>query len=464
MFLQGLQQQGGRDNVWYADSPRCDGTTESGLAIATRWRHSRFPQHEPVRRSTLFGDVFLLERDGSAAVRAERLAFGETNGRNEAWLRDTLFTHPDLLPLRDIDRSFGPLIPLCKELRTGAGRLDIAFINAAGRLTFVECKLWRNPEARRKVVAQALDYARAISRWSYSDLQRQVAAATDRQGNVPFELAKEHDPSLTEHQFVDDTARAMREGRFLLIIAGDGIREDVSGIAELINRNATSAFSFALVEVALYGFDDGTLAIQPRVVTRTQLIERTVVVVQPIQAGDPAVLEEIDRELSDSEDPSGPNARNELGEGTKAAEYRAWWTPILSADFDDPDQEPPKLFFPNNVRAALPWPKTWVAAYRYGGAAGGAGVYLSGSDPSYPELISLLGSEHESIVAELPPGTQFKKFKTNDNFSFMTHRKASEFKDDDEMRAWLRSAMNAYVNVFRPKLKALIQQQHSQQP
>ena len=61
---------------------------------------------------------FLLERDGSAPLRAERLAFGDTAGRNEAWLRDTLFAHPDLLPLRDIDPSFGPLIPLCTELRT----------------------------------------------------------------------------------------------------------------------------------------------------------------------------------------------------------------------------------------------------------------------------------------------------------------------------------------------------------
>ena len=63
----------------------------------------------------MFGDVFLLERDGSAAVRAERLAFGETAGRNEAWLRDTLFAYPDLLPLRDIDPSFGPLTPLVQN-------------------------------------------------------------------------------------------------------------------------------------------------------------------------------------------------------------------------------------------------------------------------------------------------------------------------------------------------------------
>ena len=122
-------------------------------------------------RATFVGmcDVWgrcLLERDGSPAVRAERLAFGETAGRNEAWLRDTLFAYPDLLPLRDIDPSFGPLTPLVTELRTEAGPLDIAFINQFGRLTLVECKLWRNPEARRKVVAQALDYARAVSRWS----------------------------------------------------------------------------------------------------------------------------------------------------------------------------------------------------------------------------------------------------------------------------------------------------------
>src|SRR5688500_5405406 len=112
----------------------------------------------------MIGDIFLLEREGAPAVRAERLAFGDTGGHDEAWLRDTLFAHPDLLPLRDIDPSFGPLIPLCKELRTEAGPLDIAFINPHGRLTLVECKLWRNPEARRKVVAQVLHYAQAISR------------------------------------------------------------------------------------------------------------------------------------------------------------------------------------------------------------------------------------------------------------------------------------------------------------
>src|SRR3712207_2011330 len=133
----------------------------------------------------MYGDFLLMETADAPAKRAARLPIGDTGGRNEAWLRDLLFANPELLPIKDIDSSFGPLLPLWRELRTEAGPLDIAFISPSGRLTLVECKLWRNPEARRKVVAQVLDYARSISRWSYSDLQRQVSIATAKQGNIP---------------------------------------------------------------------------------------------------------------------------------------------------------------------------------------------------------------------------------------------------------------------------------------
>ncbi len=349
----------------------------------------------------MFGDVFLLERDGCTAIRAERLAFGETAGRNEAWLRDTLFKYPELLPLRDIDPSFGPLTPLCTELRTEAGPVDIAFVNHFGRLTLVECKLWRNPEARRKVVAQALDYARAIRRWSYSDLQRQVGAASGLHGNVPFERVLAQCPGLGEQQFVDDATRAMRSGRFLLVIAGDGIREDVSGIAELINRNASSAFSFALVEVALYGFDDSSLAIQPRVIAKTQIIERTVVIIRDTnQQLAMTVSEEADTEESEV---STAGRRNELGEGLTQEQYRAWWTPVMNAPFDDPDQEPARLYYPNNVRVTLPWPtKVWAGAYRYGGDSGSVGVGTNGQEPGYSDLISSLERQKDSILGELP--------------------------------------------------------------
>lgn len=412
----------------------------------------------------MFGDVFLLERDGSTPIRAERLAFGDTAGRNEAWLRDTLFAHPDLLPLRDIDPSFGPLIPLCTELRTEAGPLDIAFINRFGRLTLVECKLWRNPEARRKVVAQTLHYASYISRWSYSDLQRQVSAASGRHGNVPFENALARNPGLSEQQFVDDTTRAMRSGRFLLVIAGDGIREDVSGITDLITRNAASAFSFGLVEIALYGFGDSSLAIQPRVVAKTQIIERTVVLVRNEGRADAMMVAE-DTDVAISSSVSGEVLRNELGESATQAQYRTWWTPVLNTSFDDPDQEPAKLYWPNNIRIPLPWPtKVWATAYRYGGDTGTIGVGINGHEPGFSEIISTFESQKESVLAELPEGTAFLLFDSPKRVTISTIKKATEFTTDDDMRRWLSSTLNSYVNALRPRLKALMQGQRLGQP
>lgn len=399
----------------------------------------------------MYGDFFFLERDTEAAVRAERLAFGETSGRNEAWLRDTLYAHPELLPVREIDPAFVPLIPLCKELRTEAGPLDAAFINPHGRLTLVECKLWRNPEARRKVVAQVLDYARAISRWSYSDLQRQVAAATGKKGNIPYEYARALAPDLQESRFVDDTYNAMRSGRFLLLIAGDGIREDVGAIAELINRNAASGFSFGLVEVALYGLEDGGLIVQPRTIAKTHTIERTVVLVRGLEKAGVTLQDEI----ADIE-PTGAAAAvgNPLGESPKQAEYRAWWTPVLNMQFDDPDQEPPKLYYPNNVRAPLPFPKTWILGYRAGGDSGSIAVCTSGSGQTHSDMISRVADQSEEILAELPKGSEFRK-TNRDNFMFHTGRSATDFKDEDAKRSWISETLNAYANALRPRLKGV---------
>ena len=284
---------------------------------------------------SMYGEFVLLEKDNGDAVKVERLAFGETAGRDESWLRDTLFEHPEILPIGDIDASFGPLIPLCKELRTEAGPLDIAFINRSGQLTLVECKLWRNPEARRKVVAQVLDYARAISSWSYADLQRRVSAATGEKGNVPFNQAKKHDSELEEHRFIDRTHAAIRAGRFLLIIAGDGIREDVDALAQLINRNAASGFSFGLVEIALYGMDEGGVLAQPRIIAKTQNIERTVVLVRDPESKE--LLQDGSEDNYLTREPGELALKsNELGESPKQAEYRRWWKPVLEMTFDDP--------------------------------------------------------------------------------------------------------------------------------
>lgn len=99
----------------------------------------------------------LLHADGSKHV-LERVSLmgAESTAFNEAWLQNVLYSNPTCLPIRDIDASISPLIPVCRELMTLAGPADILYVTPTGKLVIVETKLYRNPEARRTVVASYL--------------------------------------------------------------------------------------------------------------------------------------------------------------------------------------------------------------------------------------------------------------------------------------------------------------------
>ncbi|WP_019593001.1 hypothetical protein [Thioalkalivibrio sp. ALM2T] len=385
-----------------------------------------------------YGNILLRENENGAFTTARRAPLGFADGRDEAWLRDLLVGNPDLLPIEEIDASFAPLVSLCTELQTEAGPVDAAFISSSGRLTLVECKLWRNPEARRKVIAQILDYARAVSQWSYADLQRRVAAATGRKGNVPFEAVRELQPDLDEAAFVDATARALREGRFLLLIAGDGIREGISGMTELITRNAALGFSFGLVEVALYEFGEQGLLVQPRVVARTDTIERTFVQV----GGEGGRLEEVTAD-----------AEGETESGSLSDE-RAWWEPLTRITFDDPEQEPPSYRVRNHVRVPLPYPGVWLTAFRYM-ADGICGVFLAGKKSEMAQVLDRLNEEREEILGELPNGTDYRYGDDPTHPGFASYARLADFASDDACREWLGQELNCFVNAFRPRLKAM---------
>jgi hypothetical protein len=169
----------------------------------------------------------------------------QSDGYDEAWLQDLIFTQPQAMPVAELDPAYGPLTPICKELYTEAGYIDALFMNPLGMLTLVECKLWRSPEARREVVGQILDYARTLKKWTFSDLQREAARARKEQN---FDLAAHvlsasanPNPNFDKAAFVDNVTRNLQKGRVLLLVVGDGIREGIEAIAEYLQRRVCSS-------------------------------------------------------------------------------------------------------------------------------------------------------------------------------------------------------------------------------
>ena len=207
----------------------------------------------------------------------------------EALIQELVIKHPTVLPVGEIDPSFEPLIPIGREVGTSAGPLDALYINPVGHLTLVEAKLWRNPQARREVVGQIIDYATAIARWSYDDLDGICTSAT---GTGLWDLVRSHSPDdvAPEAEFVDTVARGLRNGRFLLLIVGDGIREEVERMAAYVQAAPQLQFTLGLIELKIYEHSDtGSRVVLPSIVARTEEVTRAVVHVDVAQEAEVSV-------------------------------------------------------------------------------------------------------------------------------------------------------------------------------
>ena len=126
-----------------------------------------------------------------------------------------------------------------------------------------------------------MEYAAAVFRLSYEQLQGAVDAARKAAGEPILPLAAiaagGQDPSV-EADFIDAVTRNLKRGRAIIAVVGDGIREDLVALAELLQSHAGHRFVFALVELAVYETPvPGARLIYPSVLAQTTLIERGVV-------------------------------------------------------------------------------------------------------------------------------------------------------------------------------------------
>ena len=246
-----------------------------------------------------------MKRDGNPHLisgkfgthRLSRLELGD-RGIQEADLQVLLDGNPSLLPISRFDETFAPAISLGREIMG----IDNVFISPRGRLTVVETKLWRNPQAVREVLAQMIDYASRLSELDYETLESRCRNS----GRSPvgekglYGLAQAAYPKTVpdEARFIDQVNRDLQNGRFLLLVVGDGIRDGLERMLDALHHQSRLHFTFGLVELRLYRMPDSEdiLAV-PSVVCHSTEIERAVVTVR--QTTTPDVQVEVRSDTGD---------------------------------------------------------------------------------------------------------------------------------------------------------------------
>src|SRR5450759_2437251 len=81
---------------------------------------------------------------------------------DEVWLQRLIHENPACLPIAEIEPGLDTFVSICREMPTARGFVDNLLMTGRGNIALVEAKFFRNPQARREALAQALDYATCL--------------------------------------------------------------------------------------------------------------------------------------------------------------------------------------------------------------------------------------------------------------------------------------------------------------
>ena len=382
---------------------------------------------------------------------------------NEEFLQALLFRYPQSLPISTIDPAYDGIVPICRELKTQSGYIDALFVNPLGRIVLVEFKLWRNPEARREVVGQILDYAKDITSWSYEDLQREVSLRCDETGNVVFKMVQQQYHDLDEKEFVDNVNRNLRRGEILLLIVGDGIQEGVENIVEFVQRHSGLQFNLALVEAALYQDKDSRLIVHPRILARTEIVQRFVIEGALSSAAIPVDREDTDNTVK-KEEPTVLELENQ----------RFWNMVIDGLTFWDPTIDKRSALWPNPCKDSTLYVQ--ISNTSFNGWAMFFGAFINRSQQLmgcylavrkgqareiriYESLSASFNDLRDDIGEDLeewnnPVGRPRIGFSKAVDISFLAGDGESE--TYRESVDWMRTRLNRLVSHLHPKIQSML--------
>ncbi|MFC3169577.1 hypothetical protein [Paracoccus fontiphilus] len=366
---------------------------------------------------------------------------------SESFIQDLVHRHPEALPITEIDPAFLGAVPICRELNTPAGPIDNFLVTPSGLPVIVECKLWRNPQARREVVGQILDYAKELSRWTSADIERE---ASKRGSGTLVELIRSAGHEVDEAAFHDNLSASLERGRCLLLILGDGIRHGVEAIFEHLQTQGALQFSFGLVEFPIYELTDGGRIAIPSILARSKAEIRHVV------------------ELPSGMAFAGNADGLQVAEADEAVRqqserYQRFWEMFYAhLDLDDPDQPVGRAMKLAYTTFLLPVPdrSCWLTVYREGKGEVGLVLSCSKNGDGAQVIAELIAAQGEALRDELGGTARLNERKSMKGTLTIGDRldvgDLSDSAGADKAARWLATRTNDFINVLRPAIRSIV--------
>lgn len=226
--------------------------------------------------STRSNEVFHLKGENLTPMPLRSMRQGLLGKSLEDALQTFFENYPQIIPGKQIDPGSDdpPRFTLLRrEMPVGGWSLDHLFADQRGVLTLVETKLFQNPESRREVIGQIIEYAASAEEsWAGGSVRQKATEFWSGQ-NPPKELdgvlQKEFGGELDIEDFWKNVEENLKNGRVRLIIATDELRPEVRRMIEYLNNEMQNAEVLGL-ELKFYGEQTESMVLVPLLVGQSQ--------------------------------------------------------------------------------------------------------------------------------------------------------------------------------------------------
>ncbi len=162
----------------------------------------------------------------------------------ESDLQDYLEKYPSIIPLDEIYEGAPEIVCIGREVTVPYGAIDLLFIDKEGLLTIVETKLIKNPEIRRTVIGQIIEYASFVSQWSIEEIYETASeylkqSLTDKLADIGIPAEDEFKHSIEDN---------LKNGKIHLIVAADEVDEPLRATITFLNSHCN--FDILLLQVS----------------------------------------------------------------------------------------------------------------------------------------------------------------------------------------------------------------------
>ena len=222
-------------------------------------------------------EILRIDKGEMKAMSSRTFRDGFLGKTLEEGLQELIESYPGIIPGRQISSgSDDPprFLLLCREMSVGGWSLDFLLVDQYGIPTLIEAKLVENPESRRAVIGQIIEYAaNAADNWLGGKLFEKASAYYLQKDVDLDELIKQltNNEDLLTSEFFERIESNLLQGNMRLIIATDKLRPEVRKIIEYLNAETRNIEILGL-EISCYGDDDESFVLVPTLVGQSQII------------------------------------------------------------------------------------------------------------------------------------------------------------------------------------------------